>query len=137
MQHRLIMKLRIFDKLKAKLAGMIILVEGKRDVKALIQAGIGNPSSIIAINSQKMEKIASRLVGRDVAVLTDYDRTGEIKARVAQEELLSQGARPDMECRKTLRHVLGLYRIEEINTSIRDFEEKLEMIRDKIDEIEG
>ena len=136
MQHRLIMKLRMFEKLKAKLAGMIILVEGKRDVKALIQARIGNPSSIIAINSQKMEKIASRLIGKDVAVLTDYDRTGEIKARAAYEELLSQGARPDMECRKTLRHVLGLYRIEEINTSIRDFEEKLEMIRNKPDENE-
>jgi 5S rRNA maturation endonuclease (ribonuclease M5) len=132
MQHKLIMKLRIFDKLKAKLVGMFILVEGKRDVKALIQARIGNPDSIIAINSQKMEKVASRLIGKDVAVLTDYDRTGEIKAREAYEELLSQGARPDMECRRTLRHVLGLYRIEEINTSIRDFEEKLEMIRDKI-----
>ena len=58
-------------------------------------------------------------------------QTGKVKAKEVYEELLSQGAKPDLECRETLRHVLGLYRIEEINTSIRDFEEKLEMIRNK------
>ena len=131
MQHRLIMKLRMFEKLKAKLAGMIILVEGKRDVKALKQAGIeGN--EIIAINSRKMESIAVRLSGKRVAILTDYDRTGEAKAKEAYEELLSHDALPNLECRRTLRSVLGLYRIEEINTSLRDFEEKLAGIRNKM-----
>lgn len=131
MQHKLIRKLKIFEKLKQQLKEMTILVEGKRDKEALIQAGIGKPESIVAINSQRMEIVASKLVGKEVAILTDYDRTGQAKAREAFDELLSHNAKPNLECRRTLRNVLGLYRIEEINTSIRDFDEKLECIRNK------
>jgi len=114
MQHKLIRKARVFNQLKEKLKDLTILVEGKRDVKALMIAGIGEGKSIIAMNSQKMEIIARKLSGRKVAILTDYDRTGELKAREAYEELLSFGAYPDLECRRTLKCVLGLYRIEEI-----------------------
>ena len=136
MQSKLIRKLKIFQKLKEKLFEMTILVEGKRDKEALVRAGIGNEKEIVAINSRRMELVAKNLSGKKIAVLTDYDRTGEIKAKEAYEELLSQGAKPDLECRRTLRHVLGLCRIEEINTSIRDFEEKLEIIRNKGNEKE-
>ena len=130
MQHKLVRKLKIFRKLLDKLKEMTILVEGKRDKTALMQAGIEG-IEIIAINSRKMEIFASQMSGKKIAILTDYDRTGERKAKEIYEELLSHDALPDLECRRTLRNVLGLYRIEEINTNIRDFEEKLANIREK------
>jgi len=129
MQHKLISKLKSFQKLLSRMKEMTILVEGKRDKKALELAGIGK--EIIMLNSRKMELLASQLSGKRVVVLTDYDRTGERLAREAHEELLSHGAYPDIGSRQKLKRILGLYRIEEINTSIRDFEEKLDMIRNR------
>ncbi|MEM2974399.1 MAG: hypothetical protein QW112_02130 [Candidatus Micrarchaeia archaeon] len=130
MQRNLIKKSKLFEKLKAKLREMIILVEGKRDKEAIIRAGIGHASNIIIINSRRMESVIDGMQGMKVAVMTDYDRTGNTKAKEAFDELLSRNAKPDMECRRELRRILGLRRIEEIGTSIRDFEERLAMIRE-------
>jgi 5S rRNA maturation endonuclease (ribonuclease M5) len=66
---------RVLEELRDK----TILVEGKKDVRALEGLGL----DVIAINGRTAEQLVPLLEGKDLVILTDFDRAGrEIEARL-------------------------------------------------------
>jgi len=92
--------------------GFLILVEGKRDVRALNKLGIINVSQIDKPIYLLVESITRK--NKEVAILTDFDRTGKILYSKLKHELQRNGIRVNDKYRKFLSrckitHIEGLY----------------------------
>ncbi|AJF62471.1 MAG: Toprim protein [archaeon GW2011_AR20] len=90
----------------------LILVEGKRDVKALNKLGIMNVSTIDKPIYLMIENIVRK--NKEVAILTDFDRTGKILYSGLKHELQRNGIRVNDKYRKFLSrckitHIEGIY----------------------------
>ncbi len=86
----------------------LVVVEGKRDVEALDEIGVRN--SVITYEQLRREEIPSC----DCAViLTDYDRAGEIKRKLAESALLAKNIPINHNLRTTFRRVFGILTVEE------------------------
>jgi len=85
--------------------GAIIIVEGLRD-KASLEA-LGVKGSIVMASQQPLFNFSERISRQtpDIIILTDWDDRGEELAKNAEIFLKSNGARPDGETRKKLRHL--------------------------------
>ena len=89
-----------------------ILVEGKRDVRALNKLGINNVNSIDKPIYSLIEHIARK--NKDVIILTDFDPMGRQLHRKIKHELNRNGIRVNDKYRKFLSrcgiaHIEGLY----------------------------
>ncbi|RLI89167.1 MAG: hypothetical protein DRO98_01660 [Archaeoglobales archaeon] len=91
----------IIDDLKAKSEeGAIIIVEGSKDVAALRELGIGG--TIVKASSIPTSVIVDKIGARDVIILTDWDRRGELLVRELARKFSSWGITPDVTTRKRI-----------------------------------
>ncbi|MDD2438693.1 MAG: toprim domain-containing protein [Methanosarcinaceae archaeon] len=83
--------------------GAIIIVEGKRDILALKKLGIKGKFELAtrAPLLNLSERIASQ--GREVIVLTDWDRRGELLVSKFSTYFGSLGLKPDFDIRRKLK----------------------------------
>ncbi|MBD3398427.1 hypothetical protein GF412_04350 [Candidatus Micrarchaeota archaeon] len=109
------------SKLMEKLEESVVLVEGKKDERAL--APYIKEGRILQA-SGKLRTACERASGehvKEVVVLTDRDKAGEELARMAEEELGRYGIRADLETRKRL---LAILRITHVENFAKKYEEK-------------
>ncbi len=96
------------ERLITDLNDRIVVVEGKRDVRALERIGVR--ANVIAFSEVgKMEGADSKAV-----ILTDYDRAGDEKAKQVEAMLINKGIAVDYELRERFRRMFGALTIEEV-----------------------
>ena len=83
--------------------GAIIIVEGKRDILSLKRLGIEGDFELATRDSlfNFSERIAE--LGRDVIILTDWDRRGDLLAVKLSEYFQNFGLRPELQIRNKLK----------------------------------
>jgi 5S rRNA maturation endonuclease (ribonuclease M5) len=106
-------------------SGKPLLVEGKRDKAALQSIGVKNRVFLINMTPDELCKRVARLADEAV-VLTDFDDAGEKLGKRVEEALYSYNVLPDMEVRRKLRYLLGVYHFEEIDRKLEEFKKKIE-----------
>jgi 5S rRNA maturation endonuclease (ribonuclease M5) len=83
--------------------GAIIIVEGKRDILSLKRLGIEGNFELATRHSlfNFSERIAK--LGREVIILTDWDRRGDLLAVKLSEYFENFGLKPELQIRYKLR----------------------------------
>ncbi len=83
--------------------GAIIIVEGKRDILSLKRLGIEGDFELATRYSlfNFSERIAE--LGREVIILTDWDRRGDLLAVKLSEYFENFGLRPELQIRNKLK----------------------------------
>lgn len=83
--------------------GAIIIVEGRRDILSLKRLGIEGSFELATRHSlfNFSEKIAE--LGREVIILTDWDRRGDLLAVKLSEYFKNFGLRPELQIRNKLK----------------------------------
>ena len=83
--------------------GAIIIVEGKRDILSLKKLGIEGNFELATRYSlfNFSERIAE--LGREVIILTDWDRRGDLLAVKLSEYFKNFGLRPELQIRNKLK----------------------------------
>ncbi len=86
--------------------GDIVLVEGKKDIISLRRLDIRG--IIKVVTHQPLAHIAEEMaeMGRDVIILTDWDRRGDILADRLSEDLQYMGVNVDLELRRKLSNLV-------------------------------
>ncbi len=92
----------------------VIVVEGKKDKKALVELGIkperiAQLSGTVQETSQRVARISEKAV-----IMTDYDRTGRSLAGKLKRCLRAEGVSTNFEFRRKLRKYLMFTFVEEI-----------------------
>jgi len=102
----------------------ILVVEGKKDKEALERIGVKNKIVIVGMGARKTcERLADEW-GDEAIILTDFDERGEELAGEVEEALCSCNVRPNLEYRRRLRYIFGLWTFEEIESKLEEFEKK-------------
>jgi 5S rRNA maturation endonuclease (ribonuclease M5) len=83
--------------------GAIIIVEGKRDILSLKRLGIEGDFELATRYSlfNFSERIAE--LGREVIILTDWDRRGDLLAGKLSEYFKNFGLKPELQIRNKLK----------------------------------
>ncbi len=83
-------------------AGDVILVEGKKDIISLKRLNIQGVIKVVTHHPLSLitEELAG--MGRDVIILTDWDRRGDILAERLSEDLQYLGVNADLQLRRKL-----------------------------------
>lgn len=83
--------------------GAIIIVEGKRDILSLKRLGIEGDFELATRDSlfNFSERIAE--LGREVIILTDWDRRGDLLAEKLSEYFENFGLKPELQIRNKLK----------------------------------
>lgn len=83
--------------------GAIIIVEGKRDILSLKKLGIEGDFELATRDSlfNFSERIAK--LGKEVIILTDWDRRGDLLAVKLSEYFENFGLRPELQIRNKLK----------------------------------
>jgi len=97
-------------KLIEELREKVVVVEGKNDKRALEALGI---KQVIAINGKPLIDLIPQLKGKDVAILTDFDRRGRQIYAKLRKLLQAYGIKHNPGLRKQVAR-LGKKKIEEI-----------------------
>ncbi len=115
-------KLKLLKKTLLELKNGLLLVEGKNDLKALHELGIGgNVLTATGRNEQIVRKAISSLEpGQKLVLLFDYDEEGERKARYFGDMFLHEGVSANTVIRRKLRMLLGINTIEDLPTAYFD-----------------
>lgn len=92
----------------------IILVEGQRDYAALRRLGINHP--IKKVSGRRIFDDLSWVKGKNVIILTDFDRTGCILFKKIRKELEVMGFNPNIYYWQQLKMLVGgeITQIEEL-----------------------
>ncbi|ADB58174.1 toprim domain-containing protein [Archaeoglobus profundus] len=91
--------------------GAVVLVEGRRDVKALRELGV--EGKILPISNIPRAKLIE-LVEGDVIILTDWDEKGERLKREIFEKLLSNGVVADVSIRRKIFSAVNVTEVEDL-----------------------
>jgi 5S rRNA maturation endonuclease (ribonuclease M5) len=96
----------IDEMLQQSKAGAIIIVEGKRDIVALRKLGIRGHVETAA--QQTLVEFSERIAndGKDVIILTDWDRRGDILSVKLKTYLRNLGTEPDLLIRERLKSLV-------------------------------
>ncbi len=125
-------RLEEFERIRSRLQGSVVLVEGKRDVETLRRVGFDARFVTCAGNSERVlgrltEALGENGVGNKVHILTDFDRPGEeLRARHAAL-LADSGIDPDLALGRKLKAVLGFTTVEEVERKLSDLKTKGEL----------
>ncbi|WP_328591220.1 toprim domain-containing protein [Methanolobus halotolerans] len=86
--------------------GTIIIVEGKRDVRALNKLGIDGHFEMATHHS--LSNFCENIVntGKNIVILTDWDRRGNILMSDLTKHFQSFGTNPDVRIRERLRSIV-------------------------------
>ncbi|MGC1122274.1 MAG: hypothetical protein WBA22_14380 [Candidatus Methanofastidiosia archaeon] len=114
--------LEVIESLKRE-SEAVILVEGKRDCAALRTLGVEH--TIEKISGKRIFDDLSFLEGKNVIILTDFDRTGCRLFKNLRAELEVMGYKPNLYYWQQLREVLGgeITQIEELSKFAEDFDQ--------------
>jgi 5S rRNA maturation endonuclease (ribonuclease M5) len=106
--------LTVIESLK-KEENAIILVEGTRDIIALQKLGICHP--IKKVSGKKILDDISFLKGKNIIILTDFDRTGRKLFKKLRIELEVMGFKPNLYYWQTLNRLIThkMTQIEELS----------------------
>jgi 5S rRNA maturation endonuclease (ribonuclease M5) len=110
-------------KLMEKLEDSVVLVEGKKDERALFP--YMRKGRILQVSSGRLRAACAKAAqegAREAIILTDRDKAGEELASLAADELRANGISPDMEVRKRLLGILMLTYVENFG---KKYEEKI------------
>jgi 5S rRNA maturation endonuclease (ribonuclease M5) len=110
-------------KLMEKLEDSLVLVEGKKDERAL--SPYMREGRILQISSGRLRNACAKAAqtgAREAVILTDRDRAGEELAALARDELRANGISPNMEVRHRLLAILMLTYVENFGSK---YEEKM------------
>lgn len=91
--------------------GMPILIEGKKDEKALMELGINGNIIKVSGSGLKLFEIAEIAVksSSKVIILTDFDKKGDILAKKLSEDIQSLGSHPDLNIRRNIIKITRRY----------------------------
>ncbi|TFH05230.1 MAG: toprim domain-containing protein [Candidatus Thorarchaeota archaeon] len=114
----------IIQSLDSKYEGLLIVVEGKRDVIVLENLGVNAPIIKTQSGSSRIEmaeKIANEAGEKGkVLILTDYDKEGKEICRFIEKELELKGIKVLKRERRMIRKCMGPWRcIEELDSLFR------------------
>ncbi|AEA47927.1 toprim domain-containing protein [Archaeoglobus veneficus] len=91
----------IIDELRVRAEeGAVIIVEGSKDVEALRELGV--QGEILKASALPTPLIVDEVGAREVIILTDWDRRGEILEKDLVRKFSSWGITPDVRIRKRL-----------------------------------
>lgn len=100
--------------------GAIIVVEGRRDVASLRQLGING--EIRLASQQPLLEFTEQLSksGKEIIVLTDWDKRGGMMARKIIDDLLFHGITPNTDIRSRIGILVrkSIKDIESLNTYV-------------------
>ncbi len=100
--------------------GAIIVVEGRRDVASLRQLGING--EIRLASQQPLLEFTEQLSksGKEIIVLTDWDKRGGMMARKIIDDLLFHGITPNTDIRSRMGILVrkSIKDIESLNTYV-------------------
>lgn len=99
------------------------LVEGKRDKKALEAFGIDKIRIIHGPLPDLVDKL--RETEKEIILLTDFDRRGELIKKRLVELCENDGIEVDLSYRRELRRLTGLNTIEELASKYENILEKM------------
>lgn len=107
----------------------LVIVEGKRDERALQEIGVrakiiraaGSPERVVS-RARNEARASSALV----ALLFDFDEEGTRKTRFFEEAFLSEGIRVDSLLRKRVKQLFRVNTIEDLPFQYRKLLEELE-----------
>jgi len=94
---------RIVEELSFRVRqGTPILIEGKKDEKALRELGISGNIIKVSGSGLKLFEIAEIAVesSSEVIILTDFDKKGNILAKKLSKDIQGLGSHPDLNIRK-------------------------------------
>ena len=114
-------------KLMEKLKDAVVLVEGKKDERALEPYVRGGKILQASGRLRKACERASQEHVRKVVVLTDRDKAGEELAKMAVEELGRYGIHADLETRKRL---MGMLKLADVENFGKKYEEKMKELEE-------
>lgn len=97
------------------------IVEGKRDKEALNELGIKN---IETLKQRPLRKIASETKGKEVVLLTDFDRRGKEIASKLIKLFRARGVKTALNYKKKLGRLKGISEIEEIPAKYREIKNR-------------
>jgi len=123
-QERLGRKRKLLERVLKKLDESVVIVEGKKDTRALRALGVKGK---LVEASGKVRGICTRFDAESAVVLTDMDKAGKELADMLVGELEGCGVVPDLQPRRDLRYVLGLWTVEEMPRKLEEFREKLRL----------
>lgn len=111
--------LKVIESLK-KEENAVILVEGTRDVHALQKLGITHP--IKKVSGRRILDDLTSLKGKNVIILTDFDRTGRKLFKKLRLELEVMGFNPNIWYWHTLNKLIThkMTQIEELSQFAND-----------------
>ena len=91
--------------------GMPILIEGKKDEKALMELGITGNIIKVSGSGLKLFEIAEIAAksSSKVIILTDFDKKGDILAKKLSEDIQSLGSHPDLNIRRNIIKITRRY----------------------------
>jgi Small primase-like proteins (Toprim domain) len=91
--------------------GMPILIEGKKDEKALMELGINGNIIKVSGSGLKLFEIAEIAAksSSKVIILTDFDKKGDILAKKLSEDIQSLGSHPDLNIRRNIIKITRRY----------------------------
>jgi 5S rRNA maturation endonuclease (ribonuclease M5) len=107
---------RVLDELREREEGVVIIVEGDRDVASLEALGV--PPPIVKLNlGVSLLNLCEELAREygSFIVLTDWDRKGGQLARHLERHLRAVGAKVDLDTRRRLKRSLP-YQIHDIES---------------------
>jgi 5S rRNA maturation endonuclease (ribonuclease M5) len=95
-----------------KLSDKLIIVEGKKDEKALRDLGLNN---VFAINGKPFYEVVNHVINtkKQIVILTDFDRRGRLINAKLNYLLSRKGKRPNKKLRYMIMS-LGKNRIEDL-----------------------
>ncbi len=82
--------------------GALVVVEGRRDVRALSMLGFRGESLMLCNNHSVIDLVEKAVNYKKVILLFDFDRTGRYLTRKAIS-LLERRSKIDLNCRRRLR----------------------------------
>lgn len=109
------------EKMIEKLKESVVIVEGKRDQEALRNIGIDNTYAAAGIAEKVCKKMENE---KEVVILTDLDRKGNMLAEKLSEYLWSAGVKTDTTTRRKLGRILRVKYFEEMDKKYRKFLEE-------------
>lgn len=118
-------KLNQINHIRGKISTTLpIIVEGKRDKKALEKIGFKN---IIPISGKSNERILQFLKKRKyqrVAILTDFDKEGRERYKELARLFQKNGIKIDSFVRETFNHTFKIHKIEELSSFTKLIEDE-------------
>ncbi|HID42411.1 MAG TPA: hypothetical protein EYP30_01320 [Archaeoglobaceae archaeon] len=105
--------------------GAVIIVEGLKDVASL--RGLGIRGDIFMSSNTPDAVLVDRIGNKDVIILTDCDRRGEILERSLVSKFSSWGIAPDVEFKKRIFSIVSrdIIFIENLANYYRKLEDEL------------